>query len=67
MSSDTSNGALHAVEVRLRGKRLAGQATVVEDTAAAATYLERYPRARAVVEAADAPTFVRVVALEPSR
>jgi hypothetical protein len=53
-----------AVEVRLRGKRLAGRATVVDDGAAAATYLERYPRARVAVEAAE-PTFVRVAALDP--
>jgi hypothetical protein len=53
-----------AVEVLLRGERLEGRAAVVDDTAAAAAYLERYPRARAAVGAADAPTFVRVVELE---
>lgn len=30
------------------------------------TYLERFPRARAAVEAAEAPVFVRVAELEPS-
>lgn len=49
------------VEVRLRGRRLRGQATVV---AAGETYLARYPRARTTIEAADSPTFVRVAGLE---
>lgn len=53
------------VEVRLRGRRLRGQADVVEDSAAVETYLDRYPRARTVIEAADSPTFVRVAALTP--
>jgi deazaflavin-dependent oxidoreductase (nitroreductase family) len=34
-----------AVEVQLRGRRLHGQARLVDDAAAAGTYLERYPRA----------------------
>lgn len=50
------------VEVLLRGRRLRGEATIVEMGDA---YLERYPRARAAIEAA-APTFVRIDALEPS-
>lgn len=54
-----------SVEVRLRGRRLRGRARVVDD-AAAGTYLERYPRVLAAVEAADAPNFVRVADLEPS-
>lgn len=49
------------VEVRLRGRRLRGRATVV---AAGETYLARYPRARTAIEAADSPTFVRVAGLE---
>jgi F420H(2)-dependent quinone reductase len=49
------------VEVRLRGLRLRGQAEVVEDSAAVETYLGRYPRARTAIEAADSPTFVRVL------
>jgi len=53
------------VEVRLRGRRLRGQAEVVEGSAAAETYLDRYPRARTAIEAADSPTFVRVAALTP--
>jgi deazaflavin-dependent oxidoreductase (nitroreductase family) len=54
------------VEVRLRGRRLAGQAEVVGDRATAATYLDRYPRARPAVEAAESPIFVRITALAPS-
>jgi deazaflavin-dependent oxidoreductase (nitroreductase family) len=54
------------VEVRLRGRRLRGQAEVVDDSAAVDTYLDRYPRARMAIEAADSPTFVRVAALTPS-
>jgi deazaflavin-dependent oxidoreductase (nitroreductase family) len=54
------------VEVRLRGRRLRGQAEVVGDSGAVATYLARYPRARTTIEAAEAPTFVRVTALTPS-
>lgn len=54
------------VEVRLRGRRLRGQAEVVEDSAAVETYLGRYPGARKVIEVADSPTFVRVAALLPN-
>jgi deazaflavin-dependent oxidoreductase (nitroreductase family) len=54
------------VEVRLRGRRLRGQAEVVEDSAAVETYLDRYPRARKAIEVADSPTFVRVAALTPN-
>ena len=54
------------VEVRLRGRRLRGQAEVVEDSAAAETYLDRYPRSRTAIEAADSPTFVRIAALTPT-
>jgi hypothetical protein len=54
------------VEVRLRGRRLRGQAAVVGDSGAVETYLVRYPRARTTIEAADSPTFVRVTALTPS-
>jgi deazaflavin-dependent oxidoreductase (nitroreductase family) len=53
------------VEVRLRGRRVRGQAEVVEGSAAVETYLDRYPRARAAIEAVDSPTFVRVAALTP--
>ena len=52
------------VEERLRGHRLRGHAEVVEDSAAAETYLGRYPRARTVIEAADSPTFVRIATLK---
>ena len=55
-----------AVEVRLRGRRLLGQAAVSADTAVASSYLERYPRARAAVAAELEPTFVRISALEPA-
>jgi deazaflavin-dependent oxidoreductase (nitroreductase family) len=55
------------VEVRLRGRRLRGQAEVVEDSAAIEAYLDRYPRARTAVETADSPTFVRVTELTPVR
>jgi hypothetical protein len=55
------------VEVRLRGRRLRGQAEVVRDSAAVETYVARYPRARMAIEAADSPTFVRVTALTPNR
>jgi deazaflavin-dependent oxidoreductase (nitroreductase family) len=55
------------VEVRLRGRRLRGQAEVARDSAAVETYVARYPRARMAIEAADPPTFVRVAALTPSR
>jgi deazaflavin-dependent oxidoreductase (nitroreductase family) len=54
------------VELRLRGRRLRGQAEVVKDSAAVETYLDRYPRARKAIEAADSPTFVRVAALTPN-
>lgn len=54
------------VEVRLRGRRLRGQAEVVEDSAAVETYLDRYPRSRTAIEAADSPTFVRIAALTPT-
>jgi hypothetical protein len=54
------------VEVRLRGRRLRGQAEVVKDSAAVETYLDRYPRARKAIEGADSPTFVRVAALTPN-
>ena len=50
--------------MRLRGHRLRGHAEVVEDSAAAETYLGRYPRARTVIEAADSPTFVRIATLK---
>lgn len=43
------------VEVRLRGRRLRGQAEVVGDSAAVETYLARYPRARTTIEAAERP------------
>jgi len=54
------------VEMQLRGRRLSGRAEVVEDSAAAATYLDRYPRARMAIEAEAAPTFVRVASLTPN-
>jgi deazaflavin-dependent oxidoreductase (nitroreductase family) len=54
------------VEVRLRGRRLQGQAEIAEDSAAVETYLDRYPGARKAIEAADSPTFVRVAALTPN-
>jgi hypothetical protein len=54
------------VEVRLRGDRLRGQAALVDDAGVASSYLARYPRARAALEATDEPIFVRVAALEPS-
>jgi hypothetical protein len=54
------------VEVRLRGDRLRGQAAVASDAAVAGTYLERYPRARAAIRAAEPATFVRIRELEPS-
>jgi hypothetical protein len=53
------------VEVRLRGRRLRGQAQIVRDSAAVETYVARYPRARGAIEAADSPTFVRITALTP--
>jgi hypothetical protein len=54
------------VELRLRGRRIRGQAEVVEDSAAVETYLDRYPRACTAIEAAGSPTFVRVAALTPN-
>lgn len=48
------------VEVRLRGHRQRGHAEVVQGSAAVATYLGRYPRARTAIEATDSPTFVRI-------
>ena len=54
------------VEVRLRGDRLRGHAALVDDAGVVSTYLKRYPRARAALEATDAPIFIRVAALEPS-
>ena len=39
------------VEVRLRGDRLRGHAALVDDAGVASTYLERYPRAQAALEA----------------
>jgi hypothetical protein len=54
------------VRVRLRGRRLRGQAEVVEDGAALESYLDRYPRARLAIEAADSPTFVRITGLTPN-
>jgi deazaflavin-dependent oxidoreductase (nitroreductase family) len=54
------------VEVRFRGRRLRGQAEVVGDSAAVETYLERYPRARAAIEADAWPTFVHISALTPT-
>jgi deazaflavin-dependent oxidoreductase (nitroreductase family) len=54
------------VEVRLRGRRLRGQAAVVEDGAALENYLDRYPRARMAIEAADSRTFVRITTLTPN-
>jgi hypothetical protein len=54
------------VEIRLRGRRRRGQAEVVKDSAAVATYVDRYPRARTAIEVADPPTFVRVAALTPN-
>jgi deazaflavin-dependent oxidoreductase (nitroreductase family) len=53
------------VEVRLRGRRLRGHAEVVEGSAAVKTYLDRYPRSRTAIEAADPPTFVLIAALTP--
>jgi deazaflavin-dependent oxidoreductase (nitroreductase family) len=53
------------VEVRLRGRCRRAQADIVRDSAAVETYLARYPRARATIDAADSPTFVRVNALTP--
>jgi hypothetical protein len=54
------------VEVRLGGLRLRGQAKVAEDSGAVETYLDRYPRSRAAIDAADPPTFVRIAALTPT-
>jgi F420H(2)-dependent quinone reductase len=54
-----------AVDVRLRGRTMHGMAKVVADGAAARTYVERFPKARAAIENADAATFVRVSELQP--
>jgi deazaflavin-dependent oxidoreductase (nitroreductase family) len=54
------------VEVRLRGRRLRGQAEVVGDSAAGETYLDRYPRARTAIEADASPAFVHISALTPT-
>jgi hypothetical protein len=53
------------VELRLRGRRLRGQAEVVEGKAAVDDYLDRYPRVRLATGAPDPPTFVRVIGLTP--
>jgi F420H(2)-dependent quinone reductase len=55
------------VELRLHGDRLRGQAAVASDAAVASTYLERYPRARAAIRAAEPATFVRITDLKPSQ
>jgi deazaflavin-dependent oxidoreductase (nitroreductase family) len=55
------------VEVRLHGDRLRGQAAVASDAAVARTYLERYPRARAAIRAAEPATFVQITELRPSQ
>jgi hypothetical protein len=39
---------------------------VVEDNAAVDSYLDRYPRARTAIDAADPPTFVSIAALRPT-
>jgi deazaflavin-dependent oxidoreductase (nitroreductase family) len=51
------------VEVRLRGRRLRGHAEIVEDSEAVGSYLERYPKARTAIQAAESPMFIRVAAL----
>jgi hypothetical protein len=53
------------VEVRLRGRRLTGHGEVVEGSAPIETYLDRYPRARTAIEAANSPIFVRVATMTP--
>jgi deazaflavin-dependent oxidoreductase (nitroreductase family) len=59
------NGA--EVDVRLRGERLRGQATVADDASPARAYLERYPRAHAAIEAAAPATFVTIGALAQAK
>lgn len=55
------------VRVRLRGRELEGYGEVVtRDSALAARYLARFPRARTAIDEADEPTFVRVAELRPS-
>lgn len=61
-----SIGEVASVEIRLRGRELAGQATVVHDTASAERYARRFPRARSLIEDANRPTFVRIEAIEPN-
>jgi deazaflavin-dependent oxidoreductase (nitroreductase family) len=53
------------VELRLRGRRLHGTATVT-DAEAAAPYIARYPRMRTAVTPESQPTFVRISGLQPS-
>ena len=54
------------VDVWLRGRRLRRRADVVNDRGTFETYLDRYPRARRTIEAADSPIFVRLAALTPN-
>jgi hypothetical protein len=55
------------VRVRLRGLELEGYGEVVKrDSALAGRYLARFPRARAAIDEADEPIFVRVAELRPS-
>jgi hypothetical protein len=53
------------VDVWLHGRRVRRRADVVKDRAAVETYLDRYPRARMTIEAADSPIFVRLAVLTP--
>ena len=53
------------VDVRLRGRRMRGQAQVVHDRAALENYVRRYPRTHRAIQAADSATFVRITALTP--
>jgi hypothetical protein len=54
------------VEVRLRGQRLRGHAQIVGNSRAVDSYVDRYPRARTAVDAAESPRFVRVAKLTPN-
>jgi hypothetical protein len=48
------------VDVRLRGQQARRRADIVTGTADVDTYLDRYPRARRTLAAADSPVFVRL-------
>jgi F420H(2)-dependent quinone reductase len=54
------------VHVRVRGRESAGYGEVIRgDSALAARYLERFPRARTAIAKTDEPAFVRVRDLRP--